>query len=159
VSGDVEASPRPPYNAPPLPGSPAVVSSKSPIDFASLRRQALWVVVGQLVVAVNAALICYAVWGGRSSGSALIGGVIGAAATLAQVLSGMRGNGAGLIRGSAAKLVVTAVLLVVAMHIWPVTPEPLFLTYMATFLVYWLGLARTLRLTAQVSEGESLKGP
>jgi F0F1-type ATP synthase assembly protein I len=117
------------------------------------------VVVGQLIVAVNGALICYALWGAQSSRSALIGGVIGAAATVAQVLIGMRGNGAGLVRGSAMKLVVTAVLLVVAMRLWRVTPEPLFLTYMTTFLVYWLGLARTLRLTAQVSEGESLKGP
>ena len=66
---------------------------------------------------------------------------------------------AGLVRGSAVKLVVTAILLVVAMRIWRVAPEPLFLTYMATFLVYWLGLARTLRLTARASGGEGLKGP
>jgi F0F1-type ATP synthase assembly protein I len=124
-----------------------------------VRRQALWVVVGQLIVAVNGALICYAMWGALSSRSALIGGLIGAAATVAQVLIGMRGNGTGLVLGSATKLVVTAVLLVVSMRIWRVTPEPLFLTYMTTFLVYWLGLARTLRLAAQVSGGESLKGP
>lgn len=115
--------------------------------------------VGQLIVAVNGALICYAMWGALSSRSALIGGLIGAAATVAQVLIGMRGNGTGLVLGSATKLVVTAVLLVVSMRIWRVTPEPLFLTYMTTFLVYWLGLARTLRLAAQVSGGESLKGP
>jgi len=124
-----------------------------------VRRQALWVVVGQLIVAVNGALICYAMWGALSSRSALIGGLIGAAATVAQVLIGMRGNGTGLVLGSATKLVVTAVLLVVSMRIWRVTPEPLFLTYMTTFLVYWLGLARTLRLAALVSGGESLKGP
>jgi F0F1-type ATP synthase assembly protein I len=124
-----------------------------------VRRQALWVVVGQLIVAVNGALICYAMWGARSSISALIGGVIGAAATLAQVVIGMHGNGSGLVRGSATKLVVTAVLLVVAMRIWRVTPEPLFLTYMTTFLVYWLGLARSLRLAASARGGESLKGP
>jgi F0F1-type ATP synthase assembly protein I len=117
------------------------------------------VVAGQLIVALNGALICYAMWGARSSRSALIGGLIGAAATFAQVLVGIRGNGTGLVRGSITKLVVTAVLLVVAMRVWPVTPEPLFLTYMTTFLVYWLGLARRLRLAAQVSGGESLKGP
>jgi len=124
-----------------------------------VRRQALWVVAGQLVVAVNGALICYAMWGAISSRSALIGGVIGAAATLAQVLTGIRGDGTGLVRGSALKLVVTAILLVVVMRIWRVAPEPLFLTYMTTFLVYWLGLARTLRLSAQASRGEGLKGP
>jgi F0F1-type ATP synthase assembly protein I len=124
-----------------------------------VRRQALWVVVGQLIVAINGALICYAMWGALSSRSALIGGVIGAAATLAQVLIGLRGDGAGLVRGSALKLVVTAILLVTAMRIWRVAPEPLFLTYLATFLVYWLGLARSLRLTAQAGGGGSLKGP
>jgi F0F1-type ATP synthase assembly protein I len=124
-----------------------------------VRRQALWVVVGQLVVAVNGALICYAMWGAISSRSALIGGVIGAAATLAQVLTGIRGDGTGLVRGSALKLVVTATMLVVAMRVWRIAPEPLFLTYMATFLVYWLGLARRLRLSAQARGGEGLKGP
>ena len=124
-----------------------------------MRRQALWVVIGQLVVAVNGALICYAMWGAISSRSALIGGVIGAAATLAQVLTGIRGDGTGLVRGSALKLVVTATMLVVAMRIWRIAPEPLFLTYMTTFLVYWLGLARRLRLSAQASGGEGLKGP
>jgi F0F1-type ATP synthase assembly protein I len=124
-----------------------------------VRRQALWVVVGQIVVAVNGALICYAIWGALSSRSALIGGLVGAAATLAQVLIGTRGDGSGLVRGSAIKLVVTVVLLVVAMRIWRVAPEPLFLTYMTTFLVYWLGLSRTLRLAASARRGESLKGP
>ena len=124
-----------------------------------MRRQALWVVVGQLIVAVNGALICYAMWGALSSRSALIGGVVGAAATLAQVLIGMRGDGTRLVRGSTMKLVVTAILLAVAMRIWRVAPEPLFLTYLATFLLYWLGLARTFRLTAQTRGGESLKGP
>jgi F0F1-type ATP synthase assembly protein I len=124
-----------------------------------VRRQALWVVVGQLIVAVNGALICYAMWGALSSRSALIGGVIGAAATLAQVLVGLRADGSGLVRGSTLKLVVTAVLLVAAMRTWRIAPEPLFLTYLATFLVYWLGLARSLRLTARASGGESLKGP
>jgi F0F1-type ATP synthase assembly protein I len=126
---------------------------------ASLRRQALWVVIGQVIVAVNGALICYPLWGALSSKSALIGGVVGAAATLAQILIGVRGDGAGLVRGSAVKLVVTVVLLVAAMRIWRIAPEPLFLTYMMTFLVYWLGLERTLRLAAKVSGGESLKGP
>lgn len=114
--------------------------------------------LGQLVVAVNGALICYAMWGALSSRSALIGGVIGAVATLVQVLFGMRAGRAGLVLGSAAKLVVTALLLVAAMRIWRVAPEPLFLTYLTTFLVYWLGLARTLRLTAEKRASESLKG-
>lgn len=116
-------------------------------------------VVGQVIVAVNGALICYAMWGALSSRSALIGGGIGAASTLAQVLTGLRGDGTGLVLGSTVKLAVTAILLIVAIRFGRIAPEPLFLTYLTTFLVYWLGLARSLRLAAQDSGGASLKGP
>ena len=88
----------------------------------------------------------------RSAVSALIGGSIGAAATLAQVLIGLR-NSVGkqpqvvilrsFLRGSALKLVVTVVLFVVALRGHKLAPAPLFVTYVATFLVYWVALART----------------
>ena len=135
------------------PGSPPVVSSPPSLDFASVRRQGLWVVVGQLLVAVGGALICYATRGQLASVSALIGGGIGAAATLAQVVIGLR-DGAGrapqavvrgFYRGSAMKLVVTVVLFVLVLRGRQLAAAPLFLTYVATFLVYWVVLARTLR--------------
>jgi len=110
-----------------------------------VRRQGLWVVVGQVFVALGGALICYLTRSPLASLSALIGGGIGAAATLAQVLVGSRGASAALVRGSVVKLVVTAVLLVVVLRNWRVAPGPLFATYLLTFVVYWLGLARTYR--------------
>jgi len=59
-----------------------------------VRRQAQWVVIGQVVVAVGGALICYLTQGELSAISAFIGGGIGAAATLpgfgARHMSAMR---------------------------------------------------------------------
>jgi len=44
---------------------------------------------------------------------------------------------------------VTVVLFVLVLRRWRIAPAPLFLTYMATFLVYWLALARTFRTQVQ----------
>jgi ATP synthase protein I len=134
------------------PGSPPVVASAS-IDFASVRRQALWVVMGQTLVAAGGALICYAALDARASLSALIGGGIGAASTLVQVMIGLRNSGGrepqdvvrSFYRGSAMKLVVTVMLIVLALRGRNLAPAPLFVTYAATFLVYWLALARSLK--------------
>lgn len=143
------------------PGSPAVVSSESSIDFPAVRRQALSVVAGQAAVAVCGAVICYAAVDARSSLSALIGGGIGAAATLVQVSFGLRNSAGkdpravvrGFYRGSAMKLLVTVALFVLALRHRNLAPAPLFVTYVATFLVYWLTLARTFR--ARVQSGAS----
>ena len=122
-----------------------------------MRRQALWVVVGQGLVALAGAVICYVTRDALSASSALIGGGIGASATLVQVLIGLRNSAGrtpqdvvrGFYRGSAMKLVVTVVLFVLVLRRWRIAPAPLFLTYMATFLVYWLALARTFRTQVQ----------
>jgi ATP synthase protein I len=122
-----------------------------------VRRQALWVVVGQGLVALAGAVICYVTRDALSASSALIGGGIGASATLVQVLIGLRNSAGrtpqdvvrGFYRGSAMKLVVTVVLFVLVLRRWRIAPAPLFLTYMATFLVYWLALARTFRTQVQ----------
>lgn len=131
----------------------AVVSSQSSIDFLAVRRQALSVVAGQAAVAVCGAVICYAALDTRSSLSALIGGGIGAAATLVQVGFGLRNSAGkepqavvrGFYRGSVMKLLVTVVLFILALRHRNLAPAPLFVTYVATFLVYWLTLARTFR--------------
>ena len=154
---DVEGGTRPPYNAPPLPGSLAVVSPPSTPQFASVRRQGLWVVVGQVLVALGGALIGYATRGQLASVSALIGGGIGAAATLVQVVVGLRSSAGqtpqavvrGFYRGSAMKLAVTVLLFALALRGRHLAAAPLFVTYVATFLVYWLALARSFRSQAQ----------
>lgn len=122
-----------------------------------MRRQGLWVVVGQVLVALGGALICYATRGQLASVSALIGGGIGAAATLVQVIVGLRDSAGeapqavvrGFYRGSAMKLVVTVVLFVLVLRGRHLAAAPLFVTYVATFLVYWVALARTFRTRAQ----------
>lgn len=114
-------------------------------------------VVGQGLVALAGAVICYVTRDALSASSALIGGGIGASATLVQVLIGLRNSAGrtpqdvvrGFYRGSAMKLVVTVVLFVLVLRRWRIAPAPLFLTYMATFLVYWLALARTFRTQVQ----------
>ena len=108
-------------------------------------------------MAVGGALICYLTQGELSAISALIGGGIGAAATLAQVLVGLRNSAgkepraivSGFYRGSAVKLVVTVVLFVLALRGRHLAAAPLFVTYVATFLVYWVVLARTFRTKVQ----------
>ena len=122
-----------------------------------MRRQGLWVVVAQVFVALGGALICYATRGQLASISALIGGGIGAAATLVQVIIGLRNSAEqapqavvrGFYRGSAMKLVVTVVLFMLALRGRHLAAAPLFVTYVATFLVYWVALARTFRTQAQ----------
>jgi ATP synthase protein I len=87
---------------------------------------------------------------------ASIGGGIGVLATLAQVLVAL-GSAAGkqpkevvraFYRGSAAKFGVTVLLFVLALRGHKVEAAPMFSAYIATFLVYWVVLART--LTPQV---------
>jgi ATP synthase protein I len=118
-----------------------------------VRRQGLWVVVGQVIVAVGGALAGYVIAGPLASISALIGGGIGAAATLAQVMVALRNSAGktpqavvrGFYRGSAMKLVVTVGLFMLALRGRQLMAAPLFVTYMATFLVYWLALGRVFR--------------
>lgn len=127
-----------------------------------MRRQGLWVVFGQVLVALGGALICGWTRGPLAAESALMGGGIGAAATLAQVLIGLRNSAGkspqavvrGFYRGSATKLVVTVVLFALALRGRAVAPAPMFVTYVATFCVYWLALARTLRTEVRRQIGE-----
>jgi ATP synthase protein I len=83
---------------------------------------------------------------------ALIGGSIGVIATLAQVLVAL-GSAAGkkpnevaraFYRGSAVKFAVTVLLFVLALRGHKVVAAPMFSAYVATFLVYWVVLARSL---------------
>jgi ATP synthase protein I len=130
-----------------------------------VRRQGLWVVVGQVFVALGGALICYLTRGQLASVSALIGGGIGAAATLVQVIVGLRNSVGqspqavvrGFYRGSAMKLVVTVVLFALALRGRQLAAAPLFVTYVATFLVYWVALARTFRTTVQQEALKSME--
>ena len=92
------------------------------LELPQARRLAMSVVLGQVVVTVVAALICFAVWGRVPGYSALIGGGIStiASAVLALVGFGPRAGSApenvarAFYLGVGLKLAVTVVLFVVA---------------------------------------------
>ena len=89
---------------------------------------------------------------GLLAAALVIGGGIGVIATLAQVLVAL-GSTAGkepkevvgaFYRGSAVKFGVTVLLFVLALRGHKVYAAPMFSAYVATFLVYWVVLARSL---------------
>jgi F0F1-type ATP synthase assembly protein I len=110
------------------------------------------VVAGQVVITLVVAAPCYAWLNLPGATWALIGGGIGVLATLAQVLVAL-GSAAGrqpkevvraFYRGSAVKFGVTVLLFVLALRGHKVLAGPMFSGYIATFLVYWVMLARSL---------------
>jgi len=119
-------------------------------DFALARRQALLLVAGQVAIAGVVALVCAAAMGAHAALAAAAGGGIGAAASLVQVASGFRRGAAGnaqaiargFYRGEAMKIGVTVLLFVLALRARPLAPGPLFAGYVATFVAYWVALAR-----------------
>jgi ATP synthase protein I len=83
--------------------------------------------------------------------AAAIGGAMGALATLAQVACGFRSRTAGdaaaiargFYRGEAVKIALTVAMFVLALRVWRLAPGPLFAGYVATFIAYWVALARS----------------
>ena len=107
-------------------------------------------VAGQVAIAVVVAM-ALALFSGLSAGlAALVGGGIGAAATIVQVGASFRRGtmgdapaiARGFYRGEALKIAVTVILFILAMRRHRVAPGPMFLGYVATFVAYWVALAR-----------------
>src|SRR6184192_1784420 len=115
-------------------------------DLPQARRLAFGVVLGQAVVSVTAALCAGGFAGARAGLSALLGGGIATAGSLA--MAGLvfgRGAGASAQRaldalyvGEAVKLAVVIVLFVVVLKVMRVAPMPMLATFAATYLVYWI---------------------
>jgi ATP synthase protein I len=130
--------------------SPAWEHSLSNYDFAHARRQALMLVVVQAAIAAVVAVVCAGLSGAPAALSALVGGGIGVAASLAQVVLSFRARAAGnpaaiargFYRGEALKIAVTVMLFVIALRARRFMPGALFAGYVATFVAYWLALAR-----------------
>jgi F0F1-type ATP synthase assembly protein I len=109
-------------------------------------------VLGQVVITVVAALICFAVWGSLPGWSALAGGGISVAASAALALIGFSGpTGAAaetvarkFYVGEGVKLGVTVTLFVAVFLTMKVSFAALFGTYIATLFVYWIALANAL---------------
>ena len=122
------------------------------IDVPNARRLAFGVVLGQAAVTAIAALLSWAVAGQLAAVSALIGGGISTAASLAMAALSFGGSAAAdpqrAIRafyvGEAVKLALVVVLFVVVLKVMKVAPLALFAAFMATFFVYWVALANAL---------------
>ena len=110
------------------------------------------VVLGQVVVTVVAAIICFAVWGRVVGLSALVGGGIStlASAALALIGFGSPADAApervarAFYVGEGVKLAVTVTLFVVVFLTMKVSFAALFAAYIATLFVYWIALANAL---------------
>jgi ATP synthase protein I len=122
------------------------------LELPQARRLAGSVVLGQVVITIVAAALCFAVWGRIAGVSALVGGGISALASLALVLIGFAAKAGAspeniarsFYVGEATKLAVTVALFVVAFTTLNVSFAALFGTYIATLFVYWIALANAL---------------
>jgi F0F1-type ATP synthase assembly protein I len=122
------------------------------LELPQARRLAASVVLGQVVISVVAAAICFAVWGATAALSALVGGGISAAASLVLAWFGFRAPAGAqpeqiaraFYVGEGSKIAVTVVLFVVVLTTMKVAYMALFGTYIATLFVYWIALANAL---------------
>jgi ATP synthase protein I len=121
------------------------------VELPDVRRVALGIVLGQACMSLALALLCYALWGAPAGWSAAIGGGIGTTASLIHSLIAFRPGERDVARvaraffiGEAAKLGVVVILFVLVLTTIKnsVVPVPLLGAYMATFVVYWVGLAK-----------------
>jgi ATP synthase protein I len=121
----------------------------SAIDLPRVQRLAFGVVLGQAAVTVIVALAVWG-WAGRLAGiSALLGGGVSTAGSLAMAVLGFRAPAqaggmalfSALLLGEAAKFGVIVVLFVLVLTLMKTSGIAMLATYAATFLVYWMLLA------------------
>ena len=124
----------------------------SEIDLPRARRLAFGVVLGQAGVTVVAALWAGALAGRVAALSALAGGGIATAGSLAMAGVVFGGTAAGsaaralrtFYLGEALKLAVVVMLFVVVLKVMRVAPLAMFAGFAATLLVYWIALLSAL---------------
>jgi ATP synthase protein I len=121
------------------------------IDLPRARRLAFGVVLGQVVVSVIVAAGALAIAGRQAAVSALLGGGIATAGSLAMAALAFSGSGGSAQRavgafylGEAVKLAVVVVLFVVVLKTVRVVPPALLAGFAATYLVYWIALVSVL---------------
>ena len=122
------------------------------LELPQARRLAGSVVLGQVVITLVAAAICFAVWGRVAGLSALAGGGISAVASAVLAFFAF-GSPAGadaervaraFYIGEGLKLAVTVSLFVLVFVMFKVSFVALFGAYIATLFVYWIALANAL---------------
>ncbi|HVW71324.1 MAG TPA: ATP synthase subunit I [Steroidobacteraceae bacterium] len=122
------------------------------MDQPNPRRLAFGVALGQAAVALIAALLSWALAGERAALSAALGGGISSAASAAMaLLSFPRGAAADPLRavraffiGEAVKVALVIALFVAVLKTMKVAPLPMLGAYIATFVVFWIVLAKGL---------------
>jgi ATP synthase protein I len=122
----------------------------SAIDLPRARRLAFGVVVSQAAVSVLASLCAFGLGGRVAAISALVGGGIATAGSLAMAGVVFGGSGASappralnrFYLGEALKLAVVVVLFVVALKAMRVVPLAMFAAFAAALLVYWIALLK-----------------
>ena len=105
---------------------------------------------GQVAISAVVALLCAAIAGAPAGLAALIGGGIGAAASIVQVAASFRRGAAqdaraiarGFYRGEALKIAVTVLMFIAVLRRRSLPAGPLFAGYVATFVAYWVALAK-----------------
>jgi ATP synthase protein I len=121
------------------------------IDLPAAKRLAFGVVRGQAAVTAAAALLGYALGGADVALSAALGGAIGTIASLGMALMAFGGKGASssparilgtFYAGEVVKVALAIVSFVLVLKLTGAAPLPMFAAYMATFVVYWIVLAR-----------------
>jgi ATP synthase protein I len=130
----------------------------SAIDLPRARRLAFGVVVSQAAVSVVAAACAFALAGRVAALSALAGGAIATAGSLAMAGLVFGGSAAGraisrFYLGEVLKLAVVAVLFVLVLKMMRVSPLAMFAGFAATFLVYWIALLAALPAPGSARRG------
>ncbi len=118
--------------------------------YQAARRIAFGVVRGQAAVTLAAALAGWALGGRHVGVSAALGGAIGTLASLGMALMAFRGRSAPsaarilgtFFAGEMVKVAVAIVSFILVLKLTGAAPLPMFAAYMATFVVYWIVLAR-----------------
>jgi ATP synthase protein I len=122
------------------------------IELPNARRLALSVVLGQAAVTVMCALVSLGVADWRAAVSALLGGGISTVASLVMALLSFGRKPAtdpqrallAFFSGEAAKIAVVIVLFAIVLKTMKVVPLAVLGTYIATFAVFWVALAKAL---------------
>ena len=120
------------------------------IDLPAAKRLAFGVVRGQAAVTAAAALLGFALGGAHVALSAALGGGIGTLASLGMALMAFGGKGFSsparilgtFYAGEIVKVALAIVSFVLVLKLTGASPLPMFAAYMATFVVYWIVLAR-----------------
>ena len=136
------------------------------IDLPHARRLAFMCVRAQVVVTMLVAAVSLAVAGAHAAWSAVVGGGASTVGSLAMALLAFgRLSGSGAERmllafyvGEIAKITAVIVVLVLALVFMKVNPVAMISAFMATFLVYWVVLARAL-WSGRTAPSPDAKGP